>query len=82
MGECLLTSKGETRARLMLGELTRRGIAASLRRLPLELTREGCAHGVAVAMRDREQALRIVKLAGLAPRRVYCASGDGWEVYG
>ena len=82
MEECLLTSKGETRARLMLGELSRKGIPAGLRRLPLELTREGCAHGVAVSVREREQAMRILKLAGLAPRRVYCGGKDGWEVQG
>ncbi len=82
MGDCLLTSRGQTRARLMLGELTHSGVAASLVRLPLELTREGCAYAVAIAGRDRDRALRILRAAGLAPRRTYCARPTGWEVCG
>ena len=79
MNECLFTSRGETRARLMLGELSRKGIRASYRRLPMELAREGCAYGVAVSAEDRARALHILKLAGFPPRRVYCYSGGGWR---
>ena len=79
MSECLFTSRGETRARLMLGELTRKDIRASIRRLPLELAKEGCAFGVAVARGEREHALYVLKLAGFLPRRVYCMSGGVWR---
>ena len=79
MSECLLTSRGETRARLMLGELTRKGVRASIRRLPQELARDGCAHAVSVASNERDHALYILKLAGFPPRRVYCVSGGAWR---
>lgn len=49
MADCLFTSRGQTRAQLMVSALKAAGIGASTRKLPLKLANEGCAYGVAVA---------------------------------
>ncbi len=82
MADCLFTSKGQTRAQLMMSTLERAGVRAALRRLPLKLTSEGCAYGVAVSESDRARALEKLRLEGLPPRRVYCERGYDWVEVG
>lgn len=82
MADCLFTSRGQTRAQLMVSALKQAGIDASTRKLPLKLANEGCAYGVAVAENDRERALRTLRLEGLPPRRVYCERGYDWTEVG
>lgn len=82
MADCLFTSRGQTRAQLMMSALEHVGIRASLRKLPLKLANEGCAYGVAVTENDRERALKTLRLEGLPPRRVYCERGYEWMEVG
>ena len=79
MAECMLTSRGETRARLMAGELERKGIPATLRRLPAELTREGCVYGVSVPSEELPRAMHLLRVAGFPPRRAFVYGADGWR---
>lgn len=82
MADCLFTSRGQTRAQLMVSALNHAGMHASMRKLPLKLANEGCAYGVAVSENDRERALRTLRLEGLPPRRVYCERGYDWTEVG
>ncbi len=82
MAECMLTSRGETRARLMAGELGKKGIPAALRRLPAELTREGCAYGVALSSEELPRAMHLLRVAGFPPRKAFIRGEDGWREVG
>lgn len=78
MADCLFTSRGQTRAQLMVSALSQAGVRASMRKLPLKLANEGCAYGVAVSENDCDRALKTLRLEGLPPRRVYCEQGYDW----
>ena len=48
-------------------------------RSPKSIAGEGCSHSVKIAQRHLTQALQILNLAGLSPKRVFIAQGGYYE---
>ena len=77
MSDCLITSRGATRAHAMAGALASAGLPARVVRPPSEVSQEGCGYAVALARQLVPQAIEVLRAARLMPRRVYCAGVSG-----
>ena len=77
MSECLITSRGATRARAMAVALASAGLPARVVRPPADVSREGCGYAVAIARQLVGQAAEVLRAAHMPPRRIYCVGADG-----
>ena len=59
--------------------LRRGGIPSSLLRAPDAMSAEGCAYAVRALTDDTDSALRLLRAAGAAPRRVYYPEEDAYK---
>lgn len=73
----LIVCRSLTYAQRTVSALERAGIHAHILRSPKSISGEGCSHCVKVAQRNLTQALTALHRAGLDPKRVYIAAGDG-----
>ncbi len=73
--DCLITSRGATRARMMAETLQGAGLPVRLTRAPAEAAAYGCGYAVAVSSLLLERSIAV--LGGYHPFRVYCPGPDG-----
>lgn len=59
--------------------LSRAGIPGRILRSPKVIDADGCSHSVRVAEKYLAHALVALKKAGLSPRRVFIATGEGYR---
>jgi len=77
MINCLLTSRGATRAQIMQRVLAGAGIPAKVVRPPREIAEEGCGYAVSVPQQLLKSAQRVLANSAAAPGRIYCEEGYG-----
>ncbi len=73
----LLMSRSLTYAQRSARVLERRGITASVTRLPRSASVQGCTYGVAVSAQNVRRGLEILEKAGIPPKRIYERADDG-----
>jgi len=77
VSDCLITSRGATRARSMAAVLAAAGLPARIVRPPAEVSEEGCGYAVAVARQLIPRAAAVLRAGKLPPRRIFCPGADG-----
>ena len=75
----LFMVRSATQAQRTARVLNSGGLRASVQRLPVELSRQGCAYAVRVSAADSEAALLRLRQAGLTPERVLRHDGSGYR---
>lgn len=75
----LIVCRSLTYAQRTAAVLERAGITARILRSPKSIAGEGCSHSVKIAQRTLPDALRLLKRAGLSPKRVFISAGDRYE---
>ena len=73
----LIVCRSLTYAQRTEKALARAGIAARILRSPTLIDSEGCSHSVKISERNLAPALAALARAGLTPKRVFLAPGDG-----
>ena len=73
----LIICRSLTYAQRTAAALGRAGISASFFRTPRQIAGEGCSHCVRIRRRDREDALAVLRLADLSPKRVFQMEDGG-----
>ncbi len=73
----LIVCRSLTYAQRTERALARGGITAHILRSPKLIDSEGCSHSVKVSERNLSAALAVLARAGLSPKRVFLAYGDG-----
>ena len=77
LSDCLITSRGATRARSMAAMLSAAGLPARIVRPPAEVSEEGCSYAVAVARQLVPRAAAVLRAGKLPPRRIFCPASNG-----
>lgn len=73
----LIVCRSLTYAQRTAAALERAGITARILRSPKSIAGEGCSHSVKISQRSLPDALRVLRLAYLTPKRIYITAGDG-----
>lgn len=73
----LIVCRSLTYAQRTAAALERTGITARIMRSPKSISGEGCSHSVKISQRNLSDALRVLRRAGLSPKRIYITSGSG-----
>ena len=73
----LIVCRSLTYAQRTAAALERAGITARVLRSPKSIAGEGCSHSVKISQRNLSDALRVLRRAGLSPKRIYITSGSG-----
>lgn len=79
MTHYLFAAESATKAQRLQRLFLERGIAASVQHLPVGLTTEGCAYGVAVSPRRFEAARALLRNRGITVRRAFFYSENGYS---
>lgn len=75
----LLMAGSVTHAQRMAVILGNRGIPSVITRVPEGTDPRGCGYGVRLKVDSRNEALEILRHAGIGVRGVYRKIGDRWE---
>ena len=76
----LIVCRSLTYAQRTAAALERAGITARVLRSPKSISGEGCSHCVKIRLHDLEDALAVLRQAGLPAKRVFLAdNGGGYE---
>ena len=75
----LIVCRSLTYAQRTAAALERAGITACLLRSPKSIAGEGCSHSVRIARRRLDDALRVLRRAGLYPKRVVLSAGGEYR---
>ena len=73
----LIICRSLTYAQRTAAALERAGIATHIIRSPTSISSEGCSHSVKIAQRMLPQALQVLQMASLTPKRIFISAGDG-----
>ena len=73
----LIVCRSLTYAQRTAAVLERAGISARVLRTPKRISAEGCSHSVKVSSKSIQPALETLGRAGLSPKQVFAAAGDG-----
>ena len=73
----LFRCRSLTYAQRTAAALGRAGITSYIMRSPKSVAGEGCSHCVKVSRKNVRDALRVLRLVGLYPAKLYLAEGDG-----
>ena len=78
MEKVLIMCRSMTQAQRSQRLLERSGLLSTLIKAPVSLTRSGCGYAL-VLRRHGEEAVRILREAGMLGGKVYRQWGEGWE---
>ncbi|MFI3254754.1 MAG: DUF3343 domain-containing protein [Eubacteriales bacterium] len=72
----LIVCRSLTYAQRTAKVLERAGITSYIIRVPKNIAKEGCGHGVKVAQKNLEASLTALKRSELSPKQLFITFGD------
>ena len=72
----LLLYRSLTRAQRASDTLNRGRIPNQIVRVPLEVSREGCANGIRLDQGYLHRSMSLLRSSGVEPRKVFVTAGD------